>query len=58
MDGGREGGKEARQEQQTAAYHPATQPPAPPTTLPKQTKNLQPLEPVFFKNNYWRDFGD
>jgi hypothetical protein len=39
-NGGREGAKEARQEQQTAAHHPAT---SNPTTLPKQKKYLQPL---------------
>ncbi len=56
-NGWREGGKEARQEQQTAAYHPATQPPAPPPPSLSKRKTYNPLSLFFFKNNYWRDFA-
>jgi len=53
MEGRREGrgGKEARQEQQTAAYHPATQPPAPPPPSLSKRKTYNPLSLFFFKNN-------
>jgi hypothetical protein len=59
MDGGKEGGegREGGAPRTTnrclPPSHPAT---STPTTLPKQKKNLQPLEPVFFQKQLMARF--